>query len=220
VKKTILIAPFNGALSLSVASQLRNKGAQVAALSLNGAHSLLENETKSQETSDFMEFFITPGSSVSVRTMGIELSARTGGIDEALFIWSKDDAVQDDFLGSGFTGIEKMVDTRIKTNLFIAHETMRLLQKREKPALLFVVKEDPEDNLSLFDRLERDAFRSFADSLLLRSTEAFPVYGLHCLVQSDDTIPELCSRILEERSKKSHGKWLKYTGKSGIFNRF
>ncbi len=223
----MLIAPFAGPLAAALAAEARAAGWSVALATARRTARVPENaggdqagEDKAAEdrSGETEALAYNTGSYVSVA--GLVLSARTalGEIDAAVLIADRGLGGLD--LAAARPGdISVLIEECCSGPLYMARELMKRFEARKAGRIILLSTEPPRDAAlgpvaalidGAFDGLGRGLFAAAAGT-------AWAAYG----VQDAGAQPERTARLVlglltDEKPTKS-GRWIRFTGRTGIF---
>jgi NAD(P)-dependent dehydrogenase (short-subunit alcohol dehydrogenase family) len=135
-----------------------------------------------------------PGSPVSARSLVLAAENRIGTLGAAIVVCSApNEAETRDFSPAG---IDAIVNSHIKSYMFLSRELIRYFQQKKRGTLALVLLETPPQGLlsaSVFG-----AFRGFSDSLLERSnTEHLRMASFLCDEKNPPPASEYAAYILK-----------------------
>lgn len=115
--------------------------------------------------------------------------------------------------------VEEKIDFDVKGYLFLLKELINYFIKRRSGSVTFIMQNTGPDVLPPIDALLQGSFYNLAESLFsYYENETFGMRGIETRLSSNRQIAEYAVQVILENSPRSRGKWLKYTGKSGIFS--
>lgn len=244
MKKTILIAPFDGPLASALAQEAEAAGWSVAlalasqpaparavgpeeapseaedaepkAAQKPGPGALGEDSRESGRASVSLHY--TAGSYVSISALILSARNALGELDAAVLI-SDPAALRADFLAGKPGELAGLVDERCCGPLFLSRELVRRFEARKSGRILLLAPESPRDAAlgaaawladGAFDGLGRGLFAASASS-------SWAAYGLRDASGQPSRAARYALELLSEPKSAKAGKWLRYTGKSGLF---
>ncbi|MGO8692191.1 MAG: hypothetical protein ACLQMF_00840 [Rectinemataceae bacterium] len=217
MKKTILIAPFNGPIAAAVASEARRSDWTLA-LALAREPRRDTQEQIEENDGDSFTLSYNPASYVSVSAMVHEAKNALGEIDAAVLI--ADPAHFRADFGSGRPGeLGAIVEEQCAGPLYLARELVRRFEARKSGCLLLLAPERSRDAaLGPVASLAAGAFEGLGEGLFTMAAEApWTAYG----ILEASGLPERAARfalsLLEEQKASKAGRWIRHTGKTGIF---
>ncbi len=219
MKKTILIAPFNGPVAAAVAAEARAAGWTLALALASAREPRSEaKESADRESGDSFTLSYNPASFVSVSAMVHEARNALGEIDAAVLV-SDPAAVRADFTAGRPGELGAIVEEQCAGPLYLARELVRRFEARKSGRLVLVAPERPRDAaLGPIAALAAGAFEGLGEGLF---TSAQGASWSAAGVLEASGLPERAARfvlaLLEEKRPSKTGRWIRYTGKSGIF---
>lgn len=221
MKKTTLIAPFDDPLALAAAGEARILGRSVAALLPRAANSGGgKAEAAAGESRDFPISW-NPPSYVSARAAVLEAAVRYGAVDEAVIVASPGPAPG---LDAKPAEIEKVVHDRVLGVFWLARELIAKFSERDPSRgpgrLVFVLADRGEPLRGPIAAAAFGALESFSESLTEISQDSpYDVWTVQDSCPQDDLTAQFIARILETARDRKTNRVVKFSGKSGFFNR-
>jgi len=217
VRKTILIAPFNGPVAAAVAAEARAAGWTLA-LALAREPKSEAKEPADRESGDSFTLSYNPASFVSVSAMVHEARNALGEIDAAVLI-ADPAAVRADFTAGRPGELGAAVEEQCAGPLYLARELVRRFEAHKSGRIVLVAPERPRDAaLGPLASLAAGAFEGLGEGLF---TSAQGASWSAAGVLEASGLPEKAARfvlaLLEEKRQNKTGRWIRYTGKGGIF---
>ena len=222
MKKTILIAPFDGPLAAALASEASAAGWSVA-LALAGGPKADDSAPEAVpapelESAGAVTIHYEPRSFVSVAALVLSARNALGELDAAVLV-SDPAAAKADFLAGKPGELASLVEERCAGPLFLARELARRFEARKSGRILLLAPESPRDAaLGAAAALADGAFEGLGTGLFAAAVgAAWSAYGLRDASGSSARAARYALDLLSEPKPAKAGKWLRFTGKSGIF---
>jgi hypothetical protein len=225
VKKTILIAPFDGPLAAAIASEASASGWSVALALAHGSPAggapgpAPAAEGGEDDRAASVTIAYEPRSFVSASALVLSAENALGPLDAAILVF--DPAVaKADFLGAKPGELAALVEERCSGPLFLARELVRRFEARRSGRLLLVAPESPRDAaLGPAAAMADGAFEGLGSGLFAAASPAalWSAYGLRDASGLADRLARYALELLEEPKPTKAGRWLRYSGKGGIF---
>ncbi len=229
MKKTILIAPFDGPIAAALAAEARASGWRVVlALRPEGGEGPVPthapDDTNGPSLAPALDSIVlswNPGSFVSASTLLVAARTQAGEIDAAAIV-ADPAALRVDLLGGRPGEVEDAVLRATLGPAFLARELARRFGERQGGDILLFMGEPPEDAPSApAVSLAAGAFRGLGEGLFAAAREApYAVYGVLEKSGAPDQAARFALRLLDERKSGKSGRWLRFGGKAGIFGVF
>jgi hypothetical protein len=212
VKKTILIAPYEGPLAAALAAEALSAGWSVA-LGLVRAAPQLPGEVPEGAVIIYYE----PRSYVSVASLALSARNAQGELDAAVLVFDPAGA-KADFLSGRPGDLAALVEGRCAGPLFLARELVRRFEGR-RGSLLLLAPESPRDAaLGPLASMADGAFEGLGTGLFAAAAAStWTAYGIRDASGQPDRAARLALELLGEARPAKAGRWLRHTGKSGIF---
>lgn len=220
MKKTILIAPFDGPLASALASEARSAGWSVAlALARGPGVPGAEAGAEAKGEAGSVTIAYEPRSFVSASALVIAAENALGPLDAAILVFDPAEA-KADFLGAKPGELAALVEERCSGPLFLARELARRFESRRSGKLLLVSPESPRDAaLGPAAAMAEGAFEGLGEGLFAAAaaSSAWSAYGLRDASGQGERPARFALELLSEAKPTKAGRWLRYSGKSGIF---
>jgi hypothetical protein len=210
VKDAVLIAGNGVELIAALSGEVEKSGRRTALASIqnrNGGNCVPRDAVgKNTVLLDW-----NPGSPVSAHTLVCAAQNRIGALGCAIIVCAAPDSAEaSDF---SLAGIDSLVDSHIKSYIFLAHEIVRLFQKFESGTLALVLME--ESSSSILAAPVFSAFRSFCSGLLAHpNTENIRMASFLCDDKRTAPANEFAAYIFKtilENKKLDRSRWFKFT---------
>ena len=220
VNKTILIAPFDGPLAAALASEASAAGwaiAQALARRSEGGQAPAGAEAKGR--ADSVAIAYEPRSFVSASALVLAAENALGPLDAAVLVFDPAEA-NADFLGAKPGELAALVEERCSGPLFLARELARRFESRRSGRLLLLAPESPRDAaLGPAAAMADGAFAGLGTGLFAAAAVslAWSAYGLRDASGQGDRLARFALELLSEPKPTKAGRWLRYSGKGGIF---
>ena len=226
MKKTLLIAPFDGPIAAAVAAEACAAGWSVALalapgfspaapVSVEGSEAMAKvAERRAASTSIAYD----PRSYVSASSLVLSAINALGELDAAVIIFDPASA-KADFLAAKPGEISALMEERCAGPLFLARELVRRFEARKAGSLLLVAPESPRDAaLGPAAAMADGAFEGLGTGLFAAAAgQAWSAFGLRDASGQADRVARYAIELLGDAKAAKAGRWLRYTGKSGIF---
>ena len=236
MNKTILVAPFDGPYAASLVNEARAAGWRVVlAVPETGAakpsaEAAPGRPAGPQEDSDLVTVAWNPASYVS--TSALFLAARNAfgagsagesgfaGVDAAV-LFSGAHGLRADLVGGKPGEIEACLQRETLGPAHLVRETLRVFEARKAGSIVFVCPEPEAGALGPAAALAAGAFKGLGDGVFAAAREAaWEAFGVLDKAGLPAETAKLVVKILEERKGGKSGRWLRFTGKTGIFGVF
>jgi hypothetical protein len=221
VKKTILIAPFDGPLAAALASEASAAGWSVALALTHGQAGNAPADTGGEAAGLAKSITIVyeTRSFVSVAALALSAENALGPLDAAILVFDPAEA-KADFLAAKPGELAALVEERCSGPLFLARELARRFEARRSGRLLLVAPESPRDAaLGPAAAMAEGAFEGLGTGLFAAAaaSSAWSAYGLRDASGQSERLARYSLELLAEPKPTKAGRWLRYSGKSGIF---
>ncbi len=214
MKKTILIAPFDGPLASALAAEA---GAELWSVALALPHGPASAAT-ADPGQGVAAIPYDPRSYVSASSLVLSARNALGELDAAILILDPASA-KADFLAGRPGELSALVEERCSGPLFLARELVRRFEARKAGSILLFAPESPRDAaLGPLAAMADGAFEGLGTGLFAAAAGAsWSAYGLRDASGQADRAARYALELLAEPKGAKSGRWLRYTGKSGIF---
>jgi hypothetical protein len=220
VKKTILIAPFDGPLAAALASEAGAAGWSVAlALARGASGAAAEGAAGEAGRAGAAAIAYDSRSFVSASSLILSAENALGPLDAAVLVFDPA-AANADLLGAKPGELASLVEERCAGPLFLARELVRRFESRRAGRILLLAPESPRDAaLGAASAMADGAFEGLGNGLFAASaaSAAWSAYGLRDASGQADRAARFALELLAEPRPAKAGRWLRYSGKSGIF---
>jgi hypothetical protein len=216
VKKTILIAPFDGPLAAALASEASAAHWSVALALARGTEGAAAAASGEEGTAAIA---YEPRSFVSASALVLAAENALGPLDAAILVFDPAEA-KADFLGAKPGELAALVEERCSGPLFLARELARRFESRSSGRILLLAPESPRDAaLGPAAAMADGAFEGLGTGLFAAAaaTSAWSAYGLRDASGQADRLARFALELLSEPKPTKAGRWLRYSGKAGIF---
>jgi hypothetical protein len=233
VKKTILIAPFAGPLAAAIAKEARSAGYAVAiALPQAGtaqgaiaagqkAGAPESGQPETEGASDLASLAWNPASYISASALLLSARNALGGEIDAAVILSEAGSFRADLVGGKPGEVETVLDRVTVGPALLAREILRGFEARRQGTLVLVSPDPAEPQRAPIDALAAGAFRGLGDGIFaLSESAAYEAFGV---LDRSETVPETARfviRLIDAKKNGKSGRWLRFTGKPGLFGIF
>lgn len=214
MKKTILIAPFDGPLAAALASEAGSEGWSVALALARGA----APNAPAEASPGVATLAYDPRSYVSASSLVLSAMNALGELDAAVLVFDPASA-KADFLSGKPGELSGLVDERCAGPLFLARELIRRFEARKSGSILLLAPESPRDAaLGPAASMADGAFEGLGSGLFAAASGApWSAYGLRDASGQPERAARFALALLGEPRSAKSGRWLRYAGKSGIF---
>ena len=221
MKKTILIAPFDGPIAAALASEASAAGWSVALALAHGPAGSVPAEQGGDAAgrANSITIVYEPRSFVSAAALVLSAENALGPLDAAIFVFDPAEA-KADFLAAKPGELAALVEERCSGPLFLARELARRFEARRSGRLLLVAPESPRDAaLGPAAAMAEGAFEGLGTGLFAAAaaSSAWSAYGLRDASGQSERLARYSLELLAEPKPTKAGRWLRYSGKSGIF---
>jgi len=225
VRKTILIAPFEGALAAALADRAAAAGWRIALALARKAAAPGEGAPRASEAgaqaapTGAATLAYDPRSCASAAALVISAATALGGDLGAAVIMAGTASAKADFPAGKPADIAQLVDERCAGPLYLAREIVRRFEDKGYGRILLFAQESPRDAeagpaaalaYGAFEGLGRGLFASSAGG-------AWSAYGLRDSSGVPDRAARFALELLEESRPTKAGRWMRFSGKSGLF---
>lgn len=230
VNKTILVAPYDGPLAAALVSEARAAGWTVAIASA-GAKQGVASEPSAVGAdpaaaalpSGVSVFPLTPGSYVSSTTLFLSVRNALGEPDVVAIV---SDAAQDRAGGEDLVGgrpgeIESAIQRATLGPAMLAREALRCFGARKAGRLVLLGEEPEGETLGPAAALAAGAFRGLGEGVFVAAREApWEAFGILDKSGTPGEAARFVMRLLDEGRGGKSGRWLRFSGKPGLFGVF
>jgi hypothetical protein len=220
VKKAILTAPGEHPLAALLAEEALAKGMEALKVLFSPRAKAEAGGVDLAKKDGIAQANYSPGSFVSARTVFIEALTVFESLEAAIFIYSPSEAVRKALSGIDLDEIEEFADTSVKGEMLLVKEAAAYFAGRGRGSLVFVLPTANEEGAGLFDYVSKSVFKGLAQAAFDGSTELVPAFGFQCQAEADRAFARFVLKTIEESPRKTAGRWLKYSGKGGLFGIF
>jgi hypothetical protein len=214
VKKTILIAPFDGLLASALATAASAQGWSAALAVSKGLAAGAPGEApRAVATIPY-----DPRSYVSASSLVLSAINALGELDAAVLVFDPASA-KADFLSAKPGEISALVEDRCAGPLFLARELVRRFEARKSGSILLLAPESPRDAaLGPAASMADGAFEGLGAGLFAASAgSAWKAFGLRDASGQPERAAGYAIELLGDSRGAKAGRWLRYSGKGGIF---
>lgn len=220
MSKTILIAPFDGPLAAALASEASADGWSVALALARGpavARADVAKDAGQGDRAGAITLGYDPGSYVSASALVLSAMNALGELDAAVLVFDPA-AAKADFLSGKPGELSALVEERCSGPLFLARELVRRFEARKAGSLLLLAPESPRDAaIGPSAAMAGGAFEGLGTGLFSAAAgAAWSAFGLRDASGQSERAARYALELLGEPKGKA-GRWLRYTGKSGLF---
>jgi hypothetical protein len=227
VRKTILIAPFEGPLAAALAEGAAAAGWRIAlatALAPRGdaarpGPAPAPEAAAPRGPSGAALLSYDPRSCASAAAMVVAATTALGGELGAAAVIAGPASAKADFPGGRPAEIAQLVDERCAGPLYLAREIVRSFEGRGAGRILLFAQESPRDaEAGPAAATAYGAFEGLGRGLFAASAGArWSAYGLRDSSGTPDRAARFALELLEESRPSKAGRWMRFSGKSGLF---
>jgi hypothetical protein len=222
VNKTILIAPFEGPLAAALAAEAANSGWSVA-LALSSANAAARAGASPAEPEPGKARSVAlkydPRSFVSASALALSAENALGSLDAVVLVYDPA-AARADFISAKPGELSLLVEERCSGPLFLAREIARRFEARRSGSMLLLAPLSPRDAaLGPAAAMADGAFEGLGTGLFAAAAaSSWSAYGLRDASGQADRAARFALELLSEPKPTKAGRWLRYSGKGGLFN--
>lgn len=115
--------------------------------------------------------------------------------------------------------VEERLDFDMKGYLFLLKELVAYFLKRRKGSFTFVIQNTGPEVLPPMDALLQGSFYNLAESMFTYyQNEPLTFRGIETKLAANRQVAEFILQTVVEDQPRSRSKWIKYTGKTGLFS--
>lgn len=225
MNKTILVAPYEGPLAAALVSEARAAGWTVA-IAISGGASTGSSATAGEAAlSGVAVFPLTPGSYVSSTTLFMSVRNALGDLDVAAVVSGAAAGgaagSATDLVGGKPGEVESAIQRGTLGPAMLAREALRCFGTRKAGRLVLLGAESEGEALGPAAALAAGAFRGLGDGIFAASREApWEAFGILDKGENPAETARFVMRLLGEGKGGKSGRWLRFTGKPGLFGVF
>ena len=226
MSKTILIAPFDGPLASALAEEASAEGWSVALAMARGHTAATAAESSKNQgraagdggRAGPIAIAYDPRSYVSISALALSAVNALGELDAAALIFDPS-AAKADLLGGKPGELAGLVEERCSGPLFLARELLRRFEARKAGSLIFLAPESPRDAaLGPAAAMADGAFEGLGKGIFSAAAGAsWLAFGLRDASGQPERAARYALELLGLAKGAKAGRWLRYTGKSGLF---
>jgi hypothetical protein len=219
VAKTILIAPFEGPLAAALAAEASAEGWSLAlALARGPVPAEISKASDDGKRARAVTLAYDPRSYVSASSLVLSATNALGELDAAVLVFDPAEA-KTDFLSGKPGELAGLVDERCAGPLYLARELVRRFESRKAGSLLLLAPECPRDAaVGPAAAMADGAFEGLGMGLFSAAIGAsWSAFGLRDASGQTERAARYAIALLDDAKRAKAGRWLRYTGKSGIF---
>jgi len=232
VSKTILVAPYEGPLAAALVSEARAAGWTVAiavsGVAVSGvAGSAGPSEAPAGDAaapSGVTAFVLTPGSFVSSTTLFMSVRNALGDPDVVAIVSGSAGGGSvggADLVGGKPGEVEAAIQRETLGPAMLAREALRCFGTKKAGRLVLLGAEPEGEAQGPAAALAAGAFRGLGDGIFAASKEApWEAFGILDKGDSPSETARFVLRLLEDGRGGKSGRWLRFTGKPGLFGVF
>jgi NAD(P)-dependent dehydrogenase (short-subunit alcohol dehydrogenase family) len=229
VRKTILIAPFEGPLAAALAERAsaagwrtvlglaRRQPPQAAARSAETV-ARASDPPSAPTPAGAASIPYDPRSCASAAALVISAANALGDLGAAVIVAGPASA-KADFPAGKPADIAQLVDERCAGPLYLAREIVRRFEDKGFGRILLFAQESPRDaEAGPAAAMSYGAFEGLGRGLFAASVGgAWSAYGLRDSSGAPDRAARFALELLEEPRPSKAGRWMRFSGKSGLF---
>lgn len=218
MNKTILIAPFESAAARALAEEARNSG-WTAVLARSSAQAARSEPGAESAGTTILAW--NPPSYISASALLLGAKNAVGELDAAIIL-EEPAAAKVDLLASAPGAIETALSASCLGPALLSRELVRYFEARKSGSLLLFAVEAPgETPRGPAAALAAEAFRGLGEGLFAQGRAAsWQAFGLQDASGLELESARFALRLLDEGKSGKSGRWLRFTGKPGIFGMF
>jgi hypothetical protein len=222
VKKTILIAPCGGPLATALAAEAMAELWSVAQAQVRSQSSpkaaAADAPVQGSAPGLAATLAYDPRSYVSAASLVLSAVNAIGELDAAVLVFDPSGA-KADFLSGRPGELSALVEERCSGPLFLARELARRFEARGSGSILLLAPENPRDAaLGPAASMADGAFEGLGSGLFAAAAGApWSAFGLRDASGQSDRVARFALELLSEAKSSKAGRWIRYTGKGGIF---
>ena len=219
MNKTILVAPYEGPLAAALVSEARAAGWTVAVAGVAGGAG-----PSSATPEGVAAFPLTPGSYISSATLFMSVRNALGDPDVVAVLsgGGAGSAVAGaDLVGGGPGEAEAAIQRGTLGPAMLVREALRCFGTKKAGRLVLLGAESEGETLGPAAALAAGAFRGLGDGVFVASREApWEAFGILDKGENPAEAARFVLRLLEDGRGGKSGRWLRFTGKPGLFGVF
>lgn len=214
MESTILIAGNASRLNADMAHEALSKKYRVMMTTEPGAD-LPPIPAGLEEGLQYVEW--NRRSPISARFVVLQAQNQELDIDHAVLVYSPpNEKIMAAELSSAF--IEEKLDFDCKGFVFLLKELLGYFAKRQKGSITFLLNNPGPDVLPPMESILEGAFMNLGESMFAYQGQGDLVLrGIQSRSNQNRQIAEFLIQTIQENHPKNRNKWIKYTGKSGLF---
>jgi hypothetical protein len=227
VRKTILIAPFEGPLAAALAEGAAAAGWRIAlatarALAPQGeaARPLAAPAPEAPPSpAGAVALSYDPRSCASAAALVVSATTALGGELGAAALIAGPASAKAAFPAGRPADIAQLVDERCAGPLYLAREVVRRFEAKGSGRILLFAQESPRDaEAGPAAAMAYGAFEGLGRGLFAAAAGAgWSAYGLRDSSGTPDRAARFALELLEESRPSKAGRWMRFSGKSGLF---
>lgn len=212
-----MIAPFDGPLAAALAQAAGDSGWSVALALAGGDRPEAAGEAPAGGARSTCIRY-DGRSFVSASALVLAAENAIGPLDAAVIVFDPA-APAADFIAAKPGELSLFVDERCSGPLFLARELARRFESRKAGRLMLVAPESPRDAaLGVTAALADGAFEGLGSGLFAAaSASPWSAYGIRDASGQPERLARYALDILAEPKPAKAGRWLRYSGKGGLF---
>lgn len=227
MKKTILIAPFEGPLAAALAREARAAGWSVAIARGEPARAeparpapLPPEAQQAPEASDLVALPWNPASYISASALALGARNALGELDAAILL-SEAESLRVDLVGARPGEVDTALQRAVLGPALLSRELVRGFEARRGGSLLLMERETAARPSGPAAGLAAGAFHGLGEGLFDAAREAaWKAFGVIDKGESPDEAARFAIRLLDDDKGGKSGRWLRFTGKAGLFGIF
>ena len=215
MNKTILVAPYEGPLAAALVSEARAAGWTVGVAGAGPS---------SAPPDGVAAFPLTPGSYISSATLFMSVRNALGDPDVVAVLsggGAGSVAAGADLVGGGPGEAEAAIQRGTLGPAMLVREALRCFGTKKAGRLVLLGAESEGETLGPAAALAAGAFRGLGDGVFVASREApWEAFGILDKGENPAEAARFVLRLLEDGRGGKSGRWLRFTGKPGLFGVF
>jgi len=217
VNKTILIAPFDGPVAAALAAEAHAAG-WATALALAGETESRPQKDEPADRLKSLRLAYNPASFISVSSMILQARNTLGSIDAAILL-GNGMTIQGGFGGDRPGELGAAVERHSIGPLFVARELCRIFDQQRAGRILLLAPERPRDAaIGAAASLVAGAFEGLGTGLFTMAESApWKAFGIFESGGAPERVARFALATLEDPKASRAGRWIRHTGKAGIF---
>ena len=219
MSKTILVAPYEGPLAAALVSEARAAGWTVAVAVTGVAVAGAGGPAGDSALPGVAVFPLTPGSYVSSTTLFMSVRNALGDLDAVAVVSGAGGST--DLVGGKPGEVEAAIQRGTLGPAMLAREALRSFGPRKAGRLVLLGAEPEGEAPGPAAALAAGAFRGLGDGIFAAAREApWEAFGILDKGDNPAEAARFVLRLLEDGRAGKSGRWLRFSGKPGLFGVF